>query len=141
LPLSELFALPDEGRRTETALRPDELVVSLHLPAPMPGTRGTYVKAMDRKIWAFALAGVAAVLRLDGARITGARIVLTGVAPIPWRATDAERALLGAEAGDEVFARAAGLAVAGATPLRDNNYKVTLTRALVRRALEGTASR
>jgi xanthine dehydrogenase YagS FAD-binding subunit len=85
LPIADFFQLPDEGRRTETVARPDELITAVRIP-PMPeSTRGTYIKAMDRKVWAFALASVAAVLTFDGPRIVDARLVLGGVAPIPWR--------------------------------------------------------
>jgi xanthine dehydrogenase YagS FAD-binding subunit len=135
LPLDDLYRLPADDRRTETVLAPDELVLALRLPAPPAGTRGTYLKAMDRKTWAFALAGVAAVLRLAGRRILQARVVLSGVAPIPWRAGAAEQVLAGEEASDALVARAAEAALAGAEPLGDNGYKVPLTLALVRRAL------
>jgi xanthine dehydrogenase YagS FAD-binding subunit len=134
-PLELFFALPDEQRRTETTLGDDELLLSIHLPALSDGTRSTYLKAMDRKVWAFALVGVAAVLRLEGQRITHARLVLSGVAPIPWRATMAEQKLIGAEPGDELFQHAAEVAVAEAAPLQHNGYKIPLAKALIARAL------
>jgi xanthine dehydrogenase YagS FAD-binding subunit len=96
---------------------------------------------MDRKVWAFALVGVAAVLRLAGRRIDDARLVLTGVAPIPWRARAAERALIGAEPGPALFERAAEAALADAQPLAHNGYKLPLARALIRRALETLGGR
>jgi xanthine dehydrogenase YagS FAD-binding subunit len=135
LPLAELFAEPTDARRTETVLGSDELVMSVSLPRPAPGTRSVYLKAMDRKVWSFALVGVAAVLRTQGRLIVDARLVLTGVAPIPWRARTAEQALLGAEAAPETFERAAELALADAQPLSHNGYKVRLARAMIRRAL------
>jgi xanthine dehydrogenase YagS FAD-binding subunit len=135
LPLDDFFAEPADQRRTETTLGADELVLSIELPALPANTRSTYLKAMDRKVWAFALVGVAAALRLDGRAIAGARLVLSGVAPIPWRARAAEQALVGSEPGDELFARVAELALEGAQPLEHNGYKVPLAKALVRRAL------
>ena len=141
LPIAEFFALPEDARRTETVILGDELIVSLRIPAAAPGTRSTYLKAMDRKVWAFALVGIAASLRLDGGRIAEARLVLGGVSPIPMRATEAERLLVGAESGSGVFAQAAELAMAGAVPLRDNGYKVPLAKALVRRVLLALAAR
>lgn len=138
LPLAEFFASPTDERRTETVLGGDELILSIHIPPPAPGTRSTYLKAMDRKVWAFALVGVAATLRLggaDGRQIEHARIVLSGVAPTPWRATAAEQLLLGAVPGEELFARAAEAALADAEPLEHNGYKLPLEQTLVRRAL------
>ena len=140
LPLAEFFAAPVDERRTETVVHGDELLLSVRIPPLPEGTRSTYLKAMDRKVWAFALVGVAAVLRAEGRRIADVRLTLGGVAPIPWRATAAEQALVGAEAGGAplapLLARAAEVALAEAAPLRHNAYKLPLATALVRRALE-----
>ena len=136
LPLEAFFTPPTGDHRTENILVENELVLDVRVPAPPPGLRSTYLKAMDRKVWAFALVGVAAAVRLDGGRIADARLILGGVAPVPLRATEAERALIGAAPGEGVFDRAAEAALAGATPLAKNGYKVPLARSLVRRALK-----
>jgi xanthine dehydrogenase YagS FAD-binding subunit len=133
--VEELFAEPSEECRTETVVRPDELLLDVTLPAPTNGARSTYLKAMDRKVWAFALVGVAANLCMDGGTISDARLVLSGVATIPWRVTAAEKVLVGQQATPELVARAAEVAVASARPLEHNAYKVPLARNLVRRAL------
>jgi len=89
-------------------------------------------------VWAFALVGVAAVIRVGGEvgrRVEDARLILSGVAPIPWRAVAAEAALIGAEVSEALCARAAEAALADATPLRHNAYKVPLAKALIRRGL------
>jgi xanthine dehydrogenase YagS FAD-binding subunit len=138
--LEQLFAPPTAERRTETVLGRDELIVSIRLPALAPGATSTYLKAMDRKVWAFAVVGVGASMRMSGNQITEARLVLGGVAPVPHRARAAEQALTGAEANDEVIAEAATLALAEATPLSQNGYKVPLATALIRRALTSLAS-
>jgi xanthine dehydrogenase YagS FAD-binding subunit len=138
LSLAEFFAAPVAERRTETVTRSDELLLAVHLPSLPEGTHSTYLKAMDRKVWAFALVGVAAMLRLntqEGQWIEAARLVLSGVAPIPWRATAAEQMLVGARADDALFARAAELALRAAEPLPHNAYKVPLAKALIRRGL------
>jgi xanthine dehydrogenase YagS FAD-binding subunit len=137
VPAEDFFALPREGRRIETVLGEDELVVSLRLPPPAPGMRSTYLKAMERKAWTFALAGVAAALRLsEDGKVLDARVVLSGVAPIPWRAFRSEELLLNEKAGEKAFAAAARAAVEGASPLMHNGYKLPLVEALVRGALE-----
>ena len=114
LPVAELYRLPTEDDRSTTTLAADELILELDVPAP---EASTYLKAMDRRKWAFPLVGVAAA---RGAQ--GVRIALAGVAPIPWT-------LDGAAALD------------GATPLPGTAYKVEIARALVRRALAGVAAR
>jgi xanthine dehydrogenase YagS FAD-binding subunit len=136
-----LFASPTHERRTETVIQPDQLIVSLRIPTMRLGARSTYLKAMDRKVWAFALAGVAAAIEMDGGRIMAARVVLGGVAPVPWRSTAAENILTGSEVSGELIVRAAEVALDGAQQLAHNGYKIPLAQALVRRALQELTSR
>ncbi len=135
LPLSEFFALPVEGRRRETLITDAELLLSIEVPKLPTGTRSTYLKAMDRKVWAFALVGVAAVLQVTDGKITHARIVLSGVAPIPWRVPAAEEALIGAEVNAMLIEQAAARALAEARPLSQNQYKIPLAKRLVQRSV------
>jgi xanthine dehydrogenase YagS FAD-binding subunit len=101
LPVRDLYRLPTEDDRRTTTLEAGELILELDVP---PAPRSVYLKAMDRKRWAFPLVGVAA---------TPERVALAGVAPIPW--------LLEGDLDD-------------ATPLPQTAYKVELARALVKRA-------
>ncbi len=135
VPIGSLFAPPDAGRRTETTLGPDELIVSVRIPTEPDGAQSAYLKAMDRKVWAFALVSAAASLAVQGGTINHARVVLGGVANVPHRAIEAEQALVGAKPTDEVFARAADAALTGAQSLARNGYKIPLARTLLRRAL------
>lgn len=136
--LANLFAPPTDDRRTETILHAGEIITAITLPAA--AGRSTYLKAMDRKTWAFALVGVAARVKQDAGRVTDARVVLSGVANVPWRATAAEQVLVGQALDSEVLAAAADAALSGAEPLAKNGYKLPIARALVRRALEATLS-
>jgi xanthine dehydrogenase YagS FAD-binding subunit len=114
LPVAELYRLPSADDRSTTTLAEDELILEVDVPVP---ESSTYLKAMDRRKWAFPLVGVAAVRHTGGIRIA-----LAGVAPIPWT-LDAPAAL------DE------------ATPLPGTAYKVEIARALVRRAVEEVGER
>jgi xanthine dehydrogenase YagS FAD-binding subunit len=108
LPVEELYRLPDEANRSSTTLEPGELILELELPDV---ERSVYLKAMDRKRWAFPLVGVAA------GRVGGeTRLALAGVAPIPWRLDGPD----GLEA---------------ATPLPRTAWKLEVAQALVRRAV------
>lgn len=135
LTLDEFFQPPEEDRRQETVIQPDELLLTVRIPPLPQGTRSIYLKAMDRKVWAFALVGVAACLRLQDETISQARLVLSGVAPIPWRLTDAEQMLIGQRADEVTFARVAEAALAQARPLEHNGYKIPLAQSLIRNAL------
>jgi xanthine dehydrogenase YagS FAD-binding subunit len=134
--LDTFLAEPTAARRTEHTLGPDELILAVHLPAATAGLRSTYLKAMDRKTWSFALVGVAAVLEFDGTRIGSTRLALGGVAPGPRRLPEVEALLDGEQPSPQLFERAAETALAGAQPLDHNAYKVPLAKAMVRRALQ-----
>lgn len=139
LPLAELFAPPVADRRTETVIAGDEIITAIRIPPHAVGARSTYLKAMERKVWAFALVGVAAVIQVADDQIADARLVLSGVAPVPWRAEVAERVLAGSAPSAGVIEQAAEAALAGAQPLANNGYKMPLAKALVRRALSTLA--
>ncbi len=138
LSLADFYALPEPNRRRETTIADDELILSIEIPS-LNGARSTYFKAMDRKVWAFALVSVAATLRLEKGRIADARLVLGGVAPVPWRAAAAEDVLNGSEPSDSLFSQAADAALADAQPLQHNGYKVPLAKGLIQQALGALA--
>jgi xanthine dehydrogenase YagS FAD-binding subunit len=111
LPLAELYRLPTEDDHATTTLASDELILELDVPEP---DASTYLKAMDRQRWSFALVGVAAAR--FGAET---RIGLAGVAPIPWLFDSLDEA----------------------TPLPGTAYKVQIAEALVARALKAVKAR
>ncbi|HET7700151.1 MAG TPA: xanthine dehydrogenase family protein subunit M [Candidatus Limnocylindria bacterium] len=134
--LGELFIAPHGRERREHALRTGELITGVRIPEKALDRRGTYQKAMERKAWSFAIVSVAASARIDAkGRASDARLVLGGVAPVPWRVPAAEKLLEGTSLDDNACLAAADAALGGAEPLRDNGYKVTLAREFVRRAL------
>jgi xanthine dehydrogenase YagS FAD-binding subunit len=109
------------------------------VPAARPNVRSTYHKIMDREAWTHAVVSAAVVLDMNGDTCRSARVVLGGVAPIPWRLPDVEKLLAGKRVTPEVAAQAGELAVSGARPLAKNGYKIPLTRAMVSRTIEGLA--
>jgi xanthine dehydrogenase YagS FAD-binding subunit len=121
-----LHRAPGSTPDQETVLDPHELILRIRVPAMPLGRASTYHKIRDRESYAFALASAAAALRLEGGIVRDARIALGGVATRPWRARDAERALMGSPLTAET-ARAAGeLAFADAVAGRFNGYKIEL---------------
>lgn len=135
LPLEEFFRLPAQRMDHETVLEEGEIVTSVKVPGSMGGWKSYYYKARERESFDWALASCAVALRMSGSTIEDARIVLGGVAPIPWRSKEAEAALRG-KSLDESVAEAAGrAAVAMAEPMSENRYKIALTRNVVKIAL------
>ena len=139
IPIGEFFQAPEDDRRTENTLPPDAVITGITIPSPAENTRSCYLKAMDRKVWAFALAGVAVALEMNRETVSNAKITLGGVAPVPLRASGVEEVLTGASLDDDLIDRAADAAVANAHPLAHNGYKVPLLKTLVADALRQTA--
>ncbi len=133
--LESLYMLPREDHRRTTVLKQGELVTEIRIPLRERPGRGIFLKSMERKAWAFALASVALQLRLDGDRVAKGRLVLGGVAPIPWRVKEAEKVFIGQKISEDVVQRTGEAAVSGVRPMRDNVYKVQLVQALVRKVL------
>ncbi len=107
------------------------MVTAVLLPPPARGTVSSYRKVRTRGSWDFALGGVAMALARSGRRVEAARVVLSGAAPVPWRAVPAERILAGAEVDEGVADRAARAVLRDAEPLEHNAYKVELFRNLI----------
>lgn len=135
IPLEELYQKPEPDHRRMTVLRPGELLTEVFLPRPSNDSKGIYLKAMERKAWAFALVSVAVRIKINNEQLQEVRIALGGVAPIPWRVKGAEDILQGQRLTGDIIARAAEEALPDARPLRDNAYKVPLAKGLIKKAL------
>ncbi|MEP7352425.1 MAG: FAD binding domain-containing protein [Acidobacteriota bacterium] len=131
----DFFTLPTLNPARENSLLANEVLAEVILPGPKSGTRSTYTKILDREAWTHAVISVAAVLEMDGDVCRSARVVLGGVAPIPWRLPEVEKMLTGQKITEELAARAGEKAVEGARPLAKNGYKVPLTRSVVKQTL------
>jgi xanthine dehydrogenase YagS FAD-binding subunit len=135
LSASDFFVLPRQDPEHENVLGDEEVLVSVQLDVPEDGVRSTYHKVMDREAWTHALVSAAVTLHLDGDVCREARIVLGGVAPIPWRVPEAERLLAGRRVTPELAREVGTAAVVGARPLSKNAYKVPLTQGVVERTI------
>jgi len=135
----KFFVPPGKDVTRENVLEAGEILTEVILPPPPAGARGGYYKVRSRGAWDFALAGVASALQFDGGVVKRARLVLSGVAPIPWRIPAAEKELVGGKLDSVTIARVAAAAVAGAEPLSKNGYKVALLRGAVETALSELA--
>ena len=128
LPFTELHRLPGDHPEFDTVLEPGELITAIELPPLSFAANSTYRKVRDRASYAFALVSIAAALEIEGGVIKDVRIAFGGVAHKPWRASKAEAALRGGPATEEAFLAAAVAEMADAVPLRDNGFKIALTK-------------
>ena len=131
----DFFVLPRQNATQENVLGPDDVIVSVQLPAALAGARGRYHKVMDREAWTHAVVSAAVVLKMEGDVCRAARVVLGGVAPIPWRLPEVEKILTGQRITEDLAARAGEASVVGARPLAKNAYKIPLTKGVVRRTI------
>jgi xanthine dehydrogenase YagS FAD-binding subunit len=135
IPIADFHRLPGDTPEIDTNLHPGELILSIDLPHSPYARHSHYLKMRDRASYEFALVSVAAAMEMDANRIRSARIVLGGVAHKPWRAEEAEKALVGHPATRANFQAAADRALRGARTYRDNAFKVELAKRAMVRAL------
>lgn len=135
LPLDQFFVLPKENIHRENVLKPNELITEILIPAGARGLLNAYLKQREKQSYDWPLADVAVAAKMDGANVSACRIVLGSAAPVPYRALEAEKFLVGKPMTAENAAKAGELAMAGAEPLAQNGYKVPLFKVIVRRTL------
>jgi xanthine dehydrogenase YagS FAD-binding subunit len=134
--LAQLHREPGDHPERETTLAPGELILRMRVPTTRTARGSTYHKIRDRESYAFALASAATAVALDAdGVVTDARIALGGVATRPWRASTAERTLVGAPLTVDTARRAGEAAMAGARAGRQNGFKIELAIRTVTDAL------
>jgi len=141
VPAADFFLLPQMDATKENVLAADEVFAGVQLAPAHAGTRSTYNKVLDREAWTHAIVSAAVVLDMDKEICQRARLVLGGVAPIPWRLPNVERLLTGQRITPELAAKAGDAAIVGAQKLSKNAYKLPMTKALVRRTVLALATR
>ena len=118
----------------ENLIAPGEVLTEVRVPSAA-GLTSAYTKQGELESHDWPLAEVAVVLEKKGDTIARASVVLGAAAPVPHRAKEAEAALTGKTLTETVAREAARAAVAGATPLANNKYKVPMFEALIRRTI------
>jgi xanthine dehydrogenase YagS FAD-binding subunit len=132
---TDYHRLPGNTPGKDNNLNRGELVTGIEIPPNNFADKSYYLKVRDRSSYAFALISVAAAIETAGNEIKAVRIALGSVAHKPWRAAEAENALVGKAATEDNFKAAATIALKDAKPLEHNLYKVELTRKAIARAL------
>lgn len=141
VPLESFFVAPDRDPHRENDLRRGEILTAIILPPPAAGLRTAFLRQSERSAFDWPLAEIAVALVLDASGIcTHASLVLGAAAPVPHRATAAESIVRGRRLDDHVAREAGRAALAGATPLAGNAYKLPLFETLTRRAILAAAA-
>jgi xanthine dehydrogenase YagS FAD-binding subunit len=135
LAFDNYFHGPREDVLTENVLKSNEILTQVSIPTPAAGTRMAWTKLKDRQVYDFAVVSVAVAFTVDAAgKWTDGRVVLGGVAPVPYRATTVEGALKGQDVKASAKAAAAQIRTV-ARPMSLNAYKVDIAANLIERTL------
>ncbi|MCZ7573537.1 MAG: xanthine dehydrogenase family protein subunit M [Ardenticatenaceae bacterium] len=133
--LDEYFVGPRVDVLRETILGPNEIMTGVQIPTWPAGTKSIFLKYRERGAWDFAIASLAMVVSLQDGVVSKAGIVFSGVAPVPYRAKEAEKAIVGKPLNDETAQSVANTVSLGARPMSKNGYKVDLIKGMMRQAV------
>lgn len=134
LPLERFYVIPKTETEREHDLMPNEILAEVVVP-PADGMKVAHYEIRQKQAFDWPLAVAAVSLSMNGSTVESARIVMGHVAPVPWRSSDAERALVGKSVSEDVAKAVADAALQSATPLSHNAYKVQLAKVAVKRAI------
>jgi xanthine dehydrogenase YagS FAD-binding subunit len=134
VPVAGLFCVPRHEGERENALSPRQLVTHILLP-PAEGIASATYEVRHGEGPDYPLAAAAAALRIHDGIVREGKVVLGHVAPTPWLSSEATQAILGRAVNAETAEAAGEAAVASATPLSNNAYKVQLAKVAVKRAI------
>ena len=134
LPLEYFYITPRTARQSVTALKPGQLISHIWIPEA-DGTQSASYEVLASEGLDWPLGAAASCIEIEGGVVQNARIVMGHVAPVPWVAREAAQAILGHPMGEETAELAGRAAVAAATPLSKNGYKVQIAKTAVKRSL------
>ena len=136
----DFFMEPSIDITRMTVLDADDILTAIRLPNAWANAKFYFEKVADRNSWDFALVNVATALKTSGTAIEDIRIVCGGVQCIPRRLTAVENSVRGDSQDESTAERAGTLAVAAATPLNYNGFKIPLMQNLVKRAIRDASA-
>lgn len=131
--VEKLFLKPTTPDGRETAIQPNEILTEITIPTDASKSSTYEVREKAALDWPLVAASVS--LKMSGNKVSSARVVLGHVAPTPYAATAADQFLAGQTIDENTAEEAGKRAVAAATPLSQNGYKVQLAKIAVKRAL------
>jgi xanthine dehydrogenase YagS FAD-binding subunit len=135
VPIEEFFVSPATNIEKENILTEGEVIIAIVIPVEMKDYINYYIKLKEKESFDWPLADVAVALKMEGERCKDARVVLGSAAPVPFRSTQAENALMNNTITKDTAIRAADAALAGAEPLALNSYKIPLFKTVLYRTI------
>lgn len=136
IPIKDFYCLPKDTPNIETVLETGELITHIVLPAPVKGMH-TYDKVRDRASYAFALVSCAAVINVNNqGKLETVRLAFGGIGTKPWRNEAVEALLIGTDGNVDIISQAADLLLKDAKGSGQNDFKIPLTRRLLKQVIE-----
>lgn len=139
VPLDGFFTGP-----FQTGIRPDEILVKV-VRGPLPSGMGGSYQKLEQPASGYSIVGVAAVVASAGGNVSHARVALTGVGEVAYRAKAVEAALVGSDGSPEAVAAAAEHATDGqhvnGDIHADRDYRARMAVVYTRRAIEAALGR
>jgi CO/xanthine dehydrogenase FAD-binding subunit len=116
-----------------TVMKPDEILTEVQIERPPVHSGSSYIKLGTRKALEISIVSVAVIAALEEKNGTfcTARIVMGAVAPVPLRASSAEKLLLGEKPTDTLFQAAGNAAAGDSLPIDDFRGSASYRRAMV----------
>ena len=134
--IKDFYCLPKDTPHIETVLETGELITHIILPAPIKGMH-TYDKVRDRASYAFALVSCAAVINVNNqGKLETVRLAFGGIGTKPWRNEAVEALLTGTDGNLDIIVQAADLLLKDAKGSGQNDFKIPLTRRLLKQVIE-----
>ena len=139
--IAKFWVAPEQDITRENVLKPGQVITGVSFKVPAAGTGTAFVETSEKDSFDWALVAAACRVTLDGGNVSDARVVVSGVAPVPMRLEAVEKLVAGKAMSAELAKAAGEKATEGATPLRENAYKVRHLAVCVARALQAAAKR
>jgi xanthine dehydrogenase YagS FAD-binding subunit len=133
--LKDFFVLPDQDSMNENILKPGEFITEIIVPDASPNMHSKFLKFTERDVWDFATVSGAVVWHGTKDKITSGRLVLGGVAPIPWLEETISNKMSNLILNEKNIDQLATLVLQKAEPMSQNDYKVAMARNLVKQLL------
>lgn len=135
IPLEYFFVTPRIESQGVNILKPGQLITHVWLPTAAPNMKSASYEVLEMNGLDRPQAAASVCLQTEGNVVRNARIVMGHVAPTPWTAQEAARAIVGRSVDEDTASQIGDIAVSRATPLSMNDYKVQMARVAVKRAI------
>jgi xanthine dehydrogenase YagS FAD-binding subunit len=131
--MAELYAEAWRNPEAHNSLEPGDLILKVEIP--LQRRRSSYLQMSAKSQFDWALVSCAAAANVAGGKLSQPSIALGAVANVPYQVKAANELLDGKVLDDALANKAADLLLEKAHVQTDNGYKLSIARALIRRAL------